>query len=264
MKKKKNAKKLITTKELAEISKIKINTIAKCVREGILQYTEEDDKLNRYYDKVKALQRLKEINRLKNEGVNLKGIKDYFNKQGSKKELKEVMNPIIERKPSVILKHRHKIKSQLERKLPPEDKYGTRGEAVVRDMARINSYPDINKEQKGVSSWFRVEVKGLYYNGLEVFIYAGEERYITFDNKKQEWRFAKDNERNKFPSFCVGRIPFENIREINWRGDEYYNCPHLYCNFKNSQPYESIIFYIEKGSNENKYLSLVQGFEPYK
>ena len=74
----KNTKKLITTKELSKISGIKHNKIIGYIKKGILKYTKEDKKLNRYYNKNKALQRLKDIKRLENQGVDLKKMKEYF------------------------------------------------------------------------------------------------------------------------------------------------------------------------------------------
>ena len=44
----------------------------------------------------------------------------------------------------------------------------------------------------------------------------------------------------------LGCIPFENIIEYDIDGDEYYNYPHLFCDFTNvSDPYEKIR-YIDK------------------
>lgn len=183
---------------------------------------------------------------------------DLYNKERDN----EMVKTEKKRKPSVMLKHRHKIKSQLERKLPPKNKHGTQGEAIIRDMARMDFYPDVNESSKGISPWFRVDIKGLYYGGLEVFLRKPE--CITFDKKKQEWRFAKDREKNKIFSFPVGRIPFGNIREIDWRGDEHYRCPHIYCDFKNGQPYELVVFYIDCTRGKDIYFSLVEGFYPYQ
>jgi hypothetical protein len=45
----------------------------------------------------------------------------------------------------------------------------------------------------------------------------------------------------------VARIPFEKIEKVDWRGDEYYADPHIYCSFAGRAfgPYEEILIYKE-------------------
>lgn len=46
----------------------------------------------------------------------------------------------------------------------------------------------------------------------------------------------------------LGCIPFENIIDYDIDGDEYYNYPHLFCDFVNvSDPYEKIVYLLEDG-----------------
>ena len=116
-------------------------------------------------------------------------------------------------------------------------------------------------KEKGISSWFKVEIKGLYHKGIEVFLSSPQ--YIT-QNGKGEWTFAKDkNIQKKTLAYQVGRIPFEFIGYVNWDGDEYYNVPHIYCHFKGKrkQPYETIVYYHKELPNSN-YLFEVEGFRP--
>jgi DNA-binding transcriptional MerR regulator len=87
----KESKKLITTKELAEISGIKLIRLAYYVKTKLLPYTKEDEKLNRYYEKDKALERLKEIKRLEGEGITLKRMQNYFWDKDHKKEFEELL-----------------------------------------------------------------------------------------------------------------------------------------------------------------------------
>jgi len=83
---KKKTKKLITTKELSKISEMKIDIIARYIRQGLLPYAKQDSKLNRYFKKSEALKRLKEIRRLENEGTTLRDTKLYFDRQNSQNE----------------------------------------------------------------------------------------------------------------------------------------------------------------------------------
>ena len=46
----------------------------------------------------------------------------------------------------------------------------------------------------------------------------------------------------------LGCIPFENIIDYDIDGDEYYNYPHIFCDFTNvSDPYEKIVYISNEG-----------------
>jgi hypothetical protein len=163
--------------------------------------------------------------------------------------------------PALILEHRQKIKNELENKLPRKDENGSRGEAIIRDLKRMDSYPELDSK-KGISPWFRVEIKDLYYRGLEVFIYPMQ--YIAKD-ENDEWKFVDYSyEHDKLIVYAVGRIPFDLIKSIDWEGDEFYNIPHIYCDFKGMRgtPYETIPLYYKKYEH-SEYLSEVEDFRPY-
>ncbi len=163
--------------------------------------------------------------------------------------------------PVLVLKRREEFRKEFENKLPRKNQYGVHCEAIIRDIKRMDSYPDIDTTKKGISPWFNVEVKGLYHRGVEVFI--GMPEYIKRD-ESGGWRFTnhKDTE-EKVLAYPVGRIPFDLIEYVNWDGDEYYPFPHIYCRFKSfkGQPYESIPFFAKHEGSE--YLFEVDGFRPW-
>ena len=70
-----------------------------------------------------------------------------------------------------------------------------------------------------------------------------------------QWRYSRDNKRGTVNAFLVGRIPFDVVRVVEWSGDDYYRCPHIYCEFnkKEKQPYEDLIYYELQGVNEHRY-----------
>lgn len=164
--------------------------------------------------------------------------------------------------PVLVLKRREELRREFERKLPQKDKYGVHCEAIIRDIKCMDSYPNTNTVEKGISSWFGVEVKGLYHRGIEVFI--SMPKYIKRD-KSGRWSFADDDDtEEKVLAYPVGRIPFDLIEYVNWDGDEYYPSPHIYCRFKalDGQPYESIPFFAKEGRNP-EYLIEVKEFRPW-
>jgi len=163
--------------------------------------------------------------------------------------------------PVLILKRREEFKKEFESKLPPKNKYGVYCDAIIRDIKRMGLYPDIDTAKKGISPWFKVEVKEIYHKGIEVFISMPE--YIKKD-KNGNWHFTNyEDKDNKVLAYPVGRIPFDLIEYVNWDGDEYYPFPHIYCRFKSfkRQLYESIPFFAKYQDSE--YLYEVKGFRPW-
>jgi hypothetical protein len=163
--------------------------------------------------------------------------------------------------PVLILKRREEFRKEFRKHLPPQDKYGVHCEAIIRDIKRMDSYPDIDTREQGISPWFKVEVKGLYHRGVEVFF--GTRRSIKKD-MYGEWRFADHNDTEETVLvYPVGRIPFDLIEYVNWDGDEDDPSPHIYCRFKafKGQPYEAIPFFAKHTGSEDVFE--VKGFRPW-
>jgi hypothetical protein len=54
----------------------------------------------------------------------------------------------------------------------------------------------------------------------------------------------------------ISSIPYENIEQADWDGDEYYGDPHIYCWFNNKKvPYEHTAIY-------TKHDPIVEGAPP--
>jgi hypothetical protein len=50
--------------------------------------------------------------------------------------------------------------------------------------------------------------------------------------------------------FKTGKIPWRNIRHFDSRGDNFYNCPHLYCLYADDgMPYEGFAYYLTTSDN---------------
>ena len=153
--------------------------------------------------------------------------------------------------PVLVLKRREEFRKEFQKHLLPQDEYGVHCEAIIRDIKRMDSYPDIDRREKGISPWFKVEVKGLYHRGVEVFF--GTRRLIKKD-MYGEWHFTDYRGQETVLVYPVGRIPFDLIEYVNWDGDEYDPSPHIYCRFKafTGQPYEAIPFFAKKSANTAK------------
>lgn len=157
---------------------------------------------------------------------------------------KDVFASIRERvAPGPILKARLHRKDEVERNIRWIDNSSGYGQAIIRDLRRLDSYPDIDEKARP-HPWYRVQIKGLFADRfLEVFFgnYG-----LIFENGTSSWRLSKGNETPTIPGLLVGRIPLEWIQEINWDGDGFYSFPHFYCTFRRKWgPYKQAVFYRE-------------------
>ena len=96
-------------------------------------------------------------------------------------------------------------------------------------MRRIENYPDAN-DKKGISPWFRVSLVGTYHRGIQVGLRWTD---LTMHSDGENYRRTnyKAGEKGDIKALLIGLIPFEDIENIDWEGDEYYDYPHIYCYF---------------------------------
>jgi hypothetical protein len=67
--------------------------------------------------------------------------------------------------PAEILHLREKWRPQFEKELWTNHREALRRDVIVRDVRRLDSYPNINERGKGISPWFRVGLVGTYHKG---------------------------------------------------------------------------------------------------
>jgi hypothetical protein len=67
--------------------------------------------------------------------------------------------------PSEILERRQKWKPLFEQEIRKTRTEKLRQDVIVRDMKRIDHYPDA-REGRGISPWFRVGLVGTYHRGI--------------------------------------------------------------------------------------------------
>ena len=91
-----------------------------------------------------------------------------------------------------------------------------------------------------------MEIWDFYHNGLEFIIGID---YGVMDSEGH-WSVIKYNQsfdETKFKlikMFCLARIPFGNIVDVDLIGDEYYPQPHIYCRFADGgEPSKDFVTY---------------------
>jgi hypothetical protein len=171
--------------------------------------------------------------------------------------LKDLLRWIISRSSKLtsaqVIEMRQKWKNEIEKNLRWIDNVVGYGEVIIRDVRRVDLYPDVDGKTKGISPWFRVGLLGTYHRGLQVG--------LKFEGLKNEeskgWRYYdyKTGEEPDLNACLVGLIPFERIVSIDWDGDDYYSIPHVYCHFasKAREPYEDLIFCEKRGTDRSTY-----------
>ena len=93
------------------------------------------------------------------------------------------------------------------------------------------AYPQNTLLEIDHTGYFGGNIFDFYHNGLIVFTYPGWV-YITIRDEGQDC---------KIKVATLGYIPFVNIIDYDIDGDEFYNHPHLFCDFTNrTDPFEKI------------------------
>jgi hypothetical protein len=150
--------------------------------------------------------------------------------------------------PQQKIELRQKWKPQFEEHILDHFARKLRSDVIIRDVRRVDQYPNTEKNEKGISAWFRLGLVGTYHRGILVAFQSnrlvevgeGEFRFLDYDNDNQE---TKDD---ALKVLQIGMIPFENIESVDFEGDEYYSYPHIYCNFTNKgEPYERVAYFTQ-------------------
>ena len=145
--------------------------------------------------------------------------------------------------PSELVKIRQKWKEEIQSHLHSMGDDLGYVDTIIRDIKRVDNYPNADDRKKGISPWFRVGILGIYHRGLQVVLRI---EGLKYEEDEGGWRYCdyQAGEEKDINAYLVGRIPFERIVSIDWEGDEYYNYPHVYCHFtsKSKEPYEELIF----------------------
>ncbi|NJK93760.1 MAG: hypothetical protein HC905_01475 [Bacteroidales bacterium] len=84
------------------------------------------------------------------------------------------------------------------------------GEIIIRNIDN-DIYPENDKDDVGISSWFKSEIYDLYHNGIEIYLFYPNEILL---NNEGHWDLIEndtDERKNRYKSLRVnrvGRIPY--------------------------------------------------------
>lgn len=149
------------------------------------------------------------------------------------------------------VKHRLSIKNKVYSKLLSVMKNSAR-EVIIHDVNR-DIYPDNDVAATNIPCWFRLEYYQPYFKGISFYLQIVTVLYCRetggwllgdySDSPPQGWE--------KITAYEIGNIPYDNIVDFDIEGDEYYGCPHFFCQFDSlGLPYESV-WYLPTSGYQN-------------
>ena len=162
--------------------------------------------------------------------------------------------------PAQVIQLRQKWKSEIGGKLYDRKSKKLRSDIIIRDMRRIDNYPNVDEKSRGISAWFKVGLMGTYHRGFIAGL-SWESAIIDHKTGREVWT-AKDHGGKN--AILAGYIPFESIETIDWDGDEFYGHPIFYCYFEGlkSQPYEEIAYCEEGDLDGQKFYTKIAPYVP--
>ena len=117
-----------------------------------------------------------------------------------------------------------------------------RKDAIIMHVSRKDEYPDLDDNEKGISSWFKVGLEETYHSGIHVGLSIKSLKTCPDGYRLKNY---KKDEEGDITVMLMGAIPFDVIETVNIEGDEYYPYPHIFCHFPfKTEPYEQL-FYAE-------------------
>jgi hypothetical protein len=131
--------------------------------------------------------------------------------------IKDVWAGIISRRrklsASEVVELRKKWKAEFEPRIWDNHKNKLRPDVIIRDMKRVDNYPDIDDTAKKMSPWFRAGLVGTYHRGIYVGLTW---EMLTKDGKGERWRKTsyEAGETGDINVWLIGSIPFENIDNV--------------------------------------------------
>lgn len=116
-------------------------------------------------------------------------------------------------------------------------------EVLIRSIYD-KSYPQNTLLDYDFTGYYKAEVYNFYHNGLMVRAHPFVKKIKYKENSLEN---PEEIDIIEIDAEILGCIPYENIIEYDVDGDEYYNYPHLFCDFVHtSDPYEKLVYIIDE------------------
>lgn len=134
------------------------------------------------------------------------------------------------------IQHRERLREKFRAEIFECRAKNLRQDVIVRHIDRVDSYPNIDEKEKGISPWFKAYLLDTYEKGIVLGLTMGSLK--TVDGGYRYVDHA-NGERGDVSASLMADVPYDSIEAVNMEGDEYYHYPHIYCyNDFNGEPYE--------------------------
>ncbi|MCB1505923.1 MAG: hypothetical protein KDJ47_13180 [Hyphomicrobiaceae bacterium] len=120
-------------------------------------------------------------------------------------------------------------------------------DVTVKDVRRLDEYPEVNEDIQGISPWFRAGLVATNDRGLLLLL-----DWVSLSDEALDFLqlqgIREDNAKETGNAALVGYVPFEQVVQFDKNGDDYSTRPSLYLHFdaKREGPYERIALCIRK------------------
>lgn len=119
------------------------------------------------------------------------------------------------------------------------DKLGR--DVTVRDIKRLDEYPNIKDEAKGISPWFRAGLVGTNESSILLLL-----QWMSLNAEAKEFmqleEIARQDAEGSGNVALIGYVRFEQVVSVNWNGDDYNSRPSLFLHFdaRRGEPYSRL------------------------
>lgn len=129
-----------------------------------------------------------------------------------------------------VLACREKWRPVIDRRLAIAQRDGLGRDVYVRDIARMDDYPHTISEGPGDPSWFRAGLVATEERHVLLLL-----SWVSLDARLIE-SMRSSSRRSELSvgdeaSALIGYVPFEQIVEISWEGDDYNGLPSIFLHF---------------------------------
>jgi hypothetical protein len=159
-------------------------------------------------------------------------------------------------KPEEIVALRLKWKPIIDQRLALVQRKGLGRDVTVKDVRRLDQYPNGDKGSKGISPGFRVGLVGTNDRGLLLLLgwHSLSSEALEFlklegiQRQNAQELEGRSNAQENANAALIGYVPFEQIVDVDWHGDDYNTRSSLYLHFDATRegPYEAIRLCIRK------------------
>ena len=194
---------------------------------------------------------------------------------GAIRWLHEIVRPVFAKRKgwrakdgAKVIEARKKWKPIIDERLAEVWRNKLGSDVTVRDVRRLSEYPESKDGGKRPSAWFRAGLVGT--NQGHALLLRG---WISLDREVIDFlqldHFADEAARMDGAAALIGYVPFEQIEDVDWTGDDYSSRSTLYLHFDAAEgPYSRVVICRQRteqiGQQQHEWYSEIVDREKYR